>query len=185
MKRRFLRILAGISLLLCVALVVLWARSVGHFAYRYWIRPEFSIHFTERDGVMGFLVTRDSGLRPPVSGTNELYGWFAVRRPMPNRDRSSGITPSFNRWGFGFHLVRTVGHPPQGYWRIGGRRLWIIYFPNWLPVLLTAILPCVVFVQRLRQCRRRRSGLCPFCGYDLRATPDVCPECGAMAKTTH
>jgi hypothetical protein len=38
-----------------------------------------------------------------------------------------------------------------------------------------------VYLTRRRTSRSKR-GLCPVCGYDLRATPDRCPECGAVPK---
>jgi len=44
--------------------------------------------------------------------------------------------------------------------------------------LVRLLLPAM---RRLRSRRRPPPGLCPACGYDLRATPGRCPECGRVA----
>jgi hypothetical protein len=46
--------------------------------------------------------------------------------------------------------------------------------------LAAAVLPIGWLVGRWQRWRRRREGCCPVCGYDLRATPERCPECGAV-----
>jgi hypothetical protein len=46
-----------------------------------------------------------------------------------------------------------------------------------LPTIVLS-LAAMVFEITLWKRSRVRLGLCPDCGYDLRATPDRCPECG-------
>jgi len=46
-----------------------------------------------------------------------------------------------------------------------------------------AILPAL-WIRRGRVKQPRRGPHCVICGYDLRATPGRCPECGAIPATT-
>jgi hypothetical protein len=58
-----------------------------------------------------------------------------------------------------------------------------LHLPYWLLQLLTLAPPIALFWRRRRPSRRDAAGVCPACGYDLRATPDRCPECGCVALT--
>jgi len=53
-----------------------------------------------------------------------------------------------------------------------------VHVPYWAIVLAAGTLPAARLVAYRRRRRRDRAHLCPVCGYDLRASPERCPECG-------
>ena len=55
---------------------------------------------------------------------------------------------------------------------------WQVSFPAWLLALCAAILPAAWSAGLARRSRRRLQNHCISCGYDLRASPERCPECG-------
>ena len=54
----------------------------------------------------------------------------------------------------------------------------------WWPLLLTAFVPARWLSAWWIVRRRRSAGGCLNCGYDLRATPGRCPECGTVSTAT-
>jgi primosomal protein N' len=62
-------------------------------------------------------------------------------------------------------------------------RLYLEWFS--LCVYIIALIVCPLAAWRIERRRKRalRTGMCESCGYDLRATPDRCPECGTIPTT--
>jgi hypothetical protein len=93
-----------------------------------------------------------------ASNTGEPLRWPSYKRAGDGTARSSGPARSWS----------LLGVPHQG-----------LIVVTLLPPLLWA----GVHWRRLRERRRRVClGLCLACGYDLRESPENCPECGAIAR---
>jgi hypothetical protein len=77
----------------------------------------------------------------------------------------------FLGFGYGTGVVEVGGNLASYPFRV-------IWFPHWFLALLFAVLPALRLRSILRTRRLNRVGVCERCGYDLRATPARCPECG-------
>ena len=60
-----------------------------------------------------------------------------------------------------------------------GQSRWFA-IPYATPIAPCAVLPGVMLMRAWRRRRRGRRGLCRQCGYDLRASPARCQECGSV-----
>ena len=189
MKRRLLNLLTALSLMLCVAVVALWVRShfvVDEVVYFGHVRARGcdGVSFVSYAGTL--MCYWDHYSFPP-----------ADRLAFIGRASSGRVASEFrrgvsryrdaeeyrqNRDNFGLGWFDSAVERQRGMWKTSGiscvRRT--VRVPHGTVAVALLICPVAVGFHRSYTRRRRRSGLCPACGYDLRATPGRCPECGLI-----
>jgi hypothetical protein len=182
MKRRLLNVLTAFLLLLCLAVAALWVRSYfGLHAVPVWRDGDWQMMAFR--GQFWFDHRPDRALIRQL--TNE-YDVLAARREALGRERHR-LGPDKPTW---YSMLREI-HPLEQRMDTISRKLKTLQGQprRRTPPLLHAY-PFAVFaaaasawplarrVARRRTARLLTRGICPSCGYDLRATPDLCPECG-------
>ena len=172
LARILLNVVTLLSLLVFVATVALWTRS--HAVGDQWIwhdTPGNQERFASLASGRGW-VRYGWWDNSRLSGINLPPGYRSVRTP------DKGIYPvgrsgerQFAFPGFRYDRYSDGSFQP-------GMIVSIAY--PW-PAALTAVPAAVGIIRHRRDRRRRVDGLCAACGYDLRATPERCPECGTIA----
>ena len=170
MKRRVLNILTALSLLLCVSVVVLWVRSY-HVGDTYAWLPPARAEAVQSAGARLWYFRAESidEANFPLPSAGFPPGYQGVRPPPPAHLRSK---PNWQYAGFSYTEELPFA-----------LRLRSVSIPHWALAAVFSAAPAVALAGILRRRRRAGNGLCPSCGYDLRATPGRCPECGAGAYT--
>jgi hypothetical protein len=182
MNRRLFNFITLVSLLMCLAATVLWVRS-------YWSSDSII-----REGPAETLVGSESGQLvlnrsyPGEAGRATAPGWRFQTFPTPEREEfvyTNGRQFRYRALGFEIASYRPI---PHTMWASGipftSVRYWTAGVPHWFAVGVLALPPALWLRRRQRRRHARRAGLCASCGYDLRASPGRCPECGAAASVT-
>ena len=165
--RHCLTIGSVLSVLLCAGILALWARSYWASDHLITVSPLPGVTITSAWGVMtvSWYDTESPITKYYTSRAGQRsWVWISnVNSPdtgPPRRLRELLLDFQINR---GEGIVNPY-----------------VRCPHWA-LALAAALPAPLLVSRWRQRRRARVGLCPACGYDLRASPERCPECGTVA----
>jgi hypothetical protein len=204
MKRHFKHVftfLSAVSLLLCVVVCVLWARS-------YWVSDNIicKVQSTwvaqSNRGQLDFIRVPKVypwkiSWQPEMASHLQARPWWAsLDKPMTyikwdaySKNRKSAfpdvVTADVNIGGFVWFVTSdamVVIQPrttpgilhdiPPATFQSTAR--WNLSVPHWFAAGLFALMPLVKFIRH----RRHAPGHCPRCGYDLHASPERCPECG-------
>ncbi|HEV8290478.1 MAG TPA: hypothetical protein VGP94_01080, partial [Tepidisphaeraceae bacterium] len=158
MRRILFHILCSLSLLLCLTSILFWYRS--HHITSHSLKIADSIN---------------------IRKTSPRY-WIVTHPNNLTLCRQVG-----KNWDHPLKEFKFLGVRFGGLWGQNSM-LWNLIIPFWLLTTLTAILPLFeipLLIRAFRKSLRDTHGLCLHCGYDLRASPERCPECGQPASSIH
>lgn len=177
MRRVLFAIISGLSLLLFFATVAIWIRSDFFRDTLMYAKTGGNLHtiqsllgnlhiISQLDGGSsgGPLFWRTDRLSPDAIWNGGMSGYPVQIRKHLGFVFQSYTLDHYNLSGL-FPGIITTHHR-------------LIVIPYWSAALLFAILPTIWIWRFVKYGHRRKIGHCPKCNYDLRATPERCPECG-------
>jgi hypothetical protein len=170
--RRAPTILAALSLLISVALCTLWVRSYWRWDRLGVGRGQQSVRVESLRGGLGVRWETDLW---PVGQARWRFDYDGPAAASAGEDLRAACRWTFMGAGADSYLNMHLFVVSKG---VPATRTRLLVVPHWWLVLLTALTPALLARRTLRVRRRRNRRLCPTCGYDLRATPGRCPECG-------
>lgn len=194
MWRRLFTIAAGVSGVLCVAAVMLWLRGDRGLPCVHYVRGTTWIEAGEVFGNLYLLRAEVRTTHDPTParfdpgglitvGPNEHSLWLAIVFSASRREWSfvgSGWESGY--FADGAFLDSILPPVPTA------STYQYVHVRCWLAVSVFAIAPLLwlasITRRHILRARARRRSMrleCPACGYDLRASPERCPECGAVA----
>jgi hypothetical protein len=172
----------ALSALLCVATLALWARTMHRSGEILCILNDQVFRADGDWGAMSYHgeIVFVAEIPPRSSSQRWRRSWlirFEHDDPAAAFDLDLGemMVETIHESG---NCVAGFGGGPS----INGWSGFVLMVPHWALAVLFGIVPLSWGMSRWRARRRKKTGLCPSCGYDLRATPGRCPECGAVPK---